>query len=199
MKPNPLSEIRLIGISGKLGSGKTSLAVYLQTLDPRIQKHSFAEKLREVLQVMTGVTPSETRSTDQKNRVLPGWDKSVGALLQDVGEAVRQTVHPDAWVLALDSEWQTAQRERGNSVVWVLDDVRHVNEAQWVLAQGGIMVRMEGDPAQVRARSNRNLDHISETALDDFKHFDAVLNSETYRNHWPAMYGELLRQLSERK
>jgi hypothetical protein len=198
MQQNPLRDIKLIGLSGKLGSGKTSLAIYLQTLDPRLERHSFAEKLRDVLETLTGLEPARTRSSAQKNSVPDGWDKSVGTLLQDIGESMRQGVHPDAWLLALAAEWRRAMEERGASLVWVIDDVRHVNEAAWIKRQGGVLIRLEGDPSGVRAQSNRDLGHISETALDEYGEFDAVLNTEKYKGRWPELYAEMIYQLRER-
>jgi hypothetical protein len=40
----------------------------------------------------------------------------------------------------------------------------------------GIMIRINGDPALVRANSNRDLNHISETALDNAD-FEYVINN----------------------
>ena len=189
-----LQRYRLIGISGKLGSGKSTLARYLQTLYPRMQRHSFAEKLREVLCCVTGLALDQTRTAAQKNAEPLGWNKSVGALLQDIGAALRERVHPDAWVLALFAEWAQSFED----AQWIVDDVRHVNEAERVRSEGGVLIRLEGDPADERARSTRNLQHESETALDEYAHFDVVIDTEQYINDWPGLVAEIERQLRER-
>jgi hypothetical protein len=191
MTEHPLQRYRLIGISGKIGSGKTSLARDLQSRQPSLEKHSFADKLRDVLCCVSGIAPSETRSAEQKNAVPDHWGKSVGTLLQDIGESMRQGVHADTWVLALFSRWSSDQR-------WVIDDLRHVNEAEGIRARGGLLIRLNGDPSGERARSTRNLEHPSETALDNYPHFDVIIDTELYVNQWDEMFEEIGRQLNEK-
>jgi hypothetical protein len=180
---NPLDQARLIGISGKIGSGKTTLANYLMQRYQGMTRESFAENLRRVLAVLTGVQPSETRTIEQKERLLVEWDATIGKLLQDIGEALRQGVNKDTWVLSLFSRFD-ASRDH-----WVLDDVRHINEADMIKKRGGILIRLEGDPMGARANSTRNLDHISETALDNYQGFDVVIN------RMDLLFEEIGRQL----
>ena len=52
-----------------------------------------------------------------------------------------------------------------------------LNEADAVSRYGGTLVRLVGDPGKVRANSTRDLNHISETALDNYQGFDL-----TYEN-----------------
>ena len=56
-------------------------------------------------------------------------------------------------------------------------DVRFPNEADWVLRNGGLLYRMEGDPAAVRATSQRDTTHASETALDAYTEWTAVIQN----------------------
>ena len=55
--------------------------------------------------------------------------------------------------------------------------MRFPNEADAVKSRKGLLVRIEGDPAKVRAKSTRDTSHISETALDNYSGFDY-----TYKN-----------------
>ena len=184
---------RVIGISGKLGSGKSSLAAYLSlhSVHANIERRSFAEKLREVLSLMTNIPVAQTRSTEQKEYVVPGWDKSVGQLLQDMGEGMRSTAHPDAWVLALFAYFEPSQSH------WIIDDVRFPNEADAIRRHGGLLIRLEGDPSGMRENTRRNLLHPSEVALDDYDDgFDAVINTEQFIDRWDAMCSEIERQVA---
>lgn len=188
---NALDQVRLIGISGKIGSGKTTLARYLMQRYEGMTRESFAENLRAVLAILTGVQPSETRSSEQKERLLVEWHATIGKLLQDVGESLRQGLNKDTWVLSLFSRFD-ASRD-----FWVIDDMRHINEADMIRKHGGILIRLEGDPKQVRANSTRDLNHISETALDHYD-FDVVIKTDDFIDDMNGLFDEIGQQLTRR-
>lgn len=47
-----LSTYKIIGISGKIGSGKTTLSNYLKEKYPNLQSRSFAENLRHIVSIL---------------------------------------------------------------------------------------------------------------------------------------------------
>lgn len=196
MDVHPLDQYKLLGISGKIGSGKTTLAHYIMILNPDMTRHSFAEKLRQVVSLMTNIPVERTRTSEEKNHIPPGWGKSVGTMLQDVGNAIRQGVHPDAWVLSLLTYFDQEDSEQRH---WVIDDVRYPNEADAIRERGGVLIRLNGDPGHTRKTSNRNLQHESETALDDYSHFDVIINTDQYESRLTELYTEIGRQLSALK
>lgn len=196
MTTNLFDSYRLIGISGKLGAGKSSLAEYLANKSSAqaepLERHSFADRLREVCSLMTNIPVDQTRTTAQKEYVVPGWDKSVGQLLQDMGEGMRVYGHQDAWILTLFAYFKP------DVARWVLDDVRFPNEVDAVKRHGGLVIRLEGDPNGIREKTLRNLSHPSETALDDYAGgWDAVINTELFIDRWDEMCAEIERQVRE--
>lgn len=187
-----LKKYRLIGISGKIGSGKTTLSQYLQTKYPDLKKRSFAERVREVLSIVANIPVEKTRTSEDKNVYLPEWEKTVGEMLQSIGtDAFRKEVHIDTWVISLFSEYTETD--------WIIDDVRYVNEADGIRKHGGILIRLEGDPGNIRDNSSRDLNHESETALDDYKHFDVVINTDNFINDEDGIFNRINDAILENK
>ena len=168
-----LADVPIIGISGKLGSGKTKLALYLRSLYEVLEPRSFAEILRQMTALFINRPIERLRSLDDKNTETC-MDMTVGVMLQKLGTEVGRQIHPDAWVRSL------AQHYKPGVSRWIIDDVRFPNEADWIKAQGGVVIRLEGDPGCVRATTSRDTNHPSETALDDYTGFNAVINTENF-------------------
>lgn len=160
----------IIGISGKLYSGKDTLAKfllkYIEETDNRYDLQSFARKLKEMGAFLTN-TPREWWFTQEgKNRYLPDWEMTVGQFQQKLGtEAMREGLHKDGWIISLMSEYQFYSK-------WIITDVRFPNEAEAVKCRGGVLIRIEGDPTGERKKSTRDLNHPSEISLDQYPNFD---------------------------
>lgn len=161
----------LIGLSGKIGSGKSTVADLMKLRKREYQIKAFAHKVKEITSLMTGVSLGACYSQEGKNTYLKDWGMTVGEFQQKLGtEAIRNNLHPDAWVLALFSDYTDNQH-------WIITDVRFPNEAVAIKSRGGILVRMEGDPVGVRANSKRDLNHASETSLDNYDHWDYIIQN----------------------
>lgn len=180
MEPINGAAIRVIGISGKIGSGKTSLAQFLSIMIPGLGVHSFADRLRDVVSIMTGI--KNTRSSAAKNTYLPDWGMTLGQLLQSVSQKMRE-VNPDTWVNALFSQL-------GADSFWVIDDLRYKNEAAAIKAAGGILIRLDGRLAL--ALDTRDPNHISETELDNYE-FDMIIGSDEIASNMAGVYNKIVR------
>lgn len=155
----------IIGISGKIGSGKDTLADFIIKNDPTFVKVSFAKKLKQIGAFMTGTKEELWFTQEGKNVYLPGWDMTIGQFQQKLGtEAIRVGLHPEAWVLSLFADLKPDSK-------WLVTDMRFKNEVKAVASIGGYTIRIDGDPAKVRANSTRDLLHPSEVDLDDYEHF----------------------------
>jgi hypothetical protein len=167
---------RLIGVSGKIGSGKDTVGGVLQLLFATHHPNGawdikkYAGKLKEVAEILTGIPKINFEIQQFKNTNLPEeWNKdgeamSVRTLLQKIGtEALRDSLHENVWVNALFADYNDSSH-------WIITDVRFPNEAEAIKKHGGIILRIERDvPAN---------DHLSETALDDYE-FDHVINNNS--------------------
>ena len=136
----------LVAFSGKIGSGKTTCAQYLETRYD-FKRVSFAHALKRIA----------------VNEF--GWDgkKDGGGrkLLQKIGEVARDYL-PNIWIEKLEE----SLFDVGGDFV-VIDDCRYVNEAEWVRSEGGFLVRID--------RHTEKDTHISETSLDEYEHFDSKI------------------------
>jgi hypothetical protein len=171
----------IIGISGKIGSGKSTLTKLLLSRTKDFEHKSFAGKLKYITHYMTGLDLDSMYTQEGKNTFLPEWGMTVGTFQQLLGtNAIRTGLHDKAWIISLFSDYNSDCK-------WIIDDVRFKNEAYAVKERGGFLIRIEGDPAKIRANSTRDMSHPSETDLDDFDEWDSLYknvgtlaNLETY-------------------
>lgn len=84
-------------------------------------------------------------------------------LLQLLGtECGRQIIHPNVWVNSTMADYKGGDN-------WVLSDVRFPNEAEAVRKRGGLLFRVN------RPSMESTDQHESETALDNYQHWDKVI------------------------
>jgi len=192
LKNSQLSKrVRLIGISGKIGSGKDTFAELLaEQLHGKVERHALADKLRLITEIISGIRMTTTHEAnkpfcneirnytqDQKNIVIKQFDKTIGETLQLVGtDLFRDNYDTDIWVKSFFNEELDTKLNNGKIIV--IPDVRFVNEADYILKEGGYLIRLEGDPMGVRENSLRDLNHISETNLDDYTNFSKVIYND---------------------
>lgn len=189
----------LIGISGKIGSGKDAFAdrfisKYNNKFKSNFIKRNFGHGVKYLTSYMTGIPEEKIFSRNIKSRYLPEWDMTVGEFFQKLGtDAVRNNLHPDSWVLTLLSNYD---KETDN---WIISDVRFKNEANKIKEYGGVLIRLEGDPVNLRTNEKRNVNHTSETDLDDYKDFDFVFVNKPPIENIDNMINKVLRKEKLRK
>lgn len=144
----------IIGIHGRIGSGKDTVAQMIQDVANEYYIKRFSGKLKEIVEILTGIPAKDLNDQKVKEQGLPFWDMTVRELLQRLGtEAVRDNLHKDAWVLALFADWLENSK-------WVIPDVRFPNEYKSIKDRGGVIIHIE------RGEQNGSKLHESEYALD---------------------------------
>ena len=164
----------IVGLSAKIGCGKTTLAQMLLERLPGWERVAFADCLKEEASRVFGY-PLEWNYSEAgkaiKVPVLPypsdqEWEgMTVRELLQWYGTDVCRAQDPGYWVKRM--------RERIAGLEHVLiDDVRFRDEADLVRELGGMLIRLEPFPGW---KPGPHAGHRSETALDTYLEWDLIL------------------------
>lgn len=135
-------KICLIGITGRAGSGKDTLA---QALCGKFgyRQYSFAEPIYNMLKTLPYAEHwNGNMARDEKEKVNAFYGKSTRQMLQTLGtEWGRLHVHPNIWVNILQDKLERKHAITGHSK-YVINDLRFPNEAELVRDLGGICVRV---------------------------------------------------------
>jgi hypothetical protein len=191
----------IIGINGKIGSGKDTVGKIIQylvankNLPKNMQYHSleeldngiepysnwkikkFAGKLKTIGSLLTGVPVKKFENQAFKEQQMPtSWGMTYREFLQKLGtEAMRDGLHTNVWVNALFADYNPVAKLKGADILpnWCITDMRFPNEMEAVVARGGITIRVvRPDMNSLQAMVPA---HASETALDEHTmHYDII-------------------------
>lgn len=159
----------VILISGKQGSGKTSLADNLAKQLFDIGRNPVRLRFANVIYQMHGEVMRVAALYG-----LPTKEKD-GSLLQLLGtEWGRATFGEDVWVRCLQNQVRSFGSRTG--AVFIIDDCRFPNELFGFPGAFSIRLNCDRDARKGRAHGWRETEtHQSETALDDCKDFSAEI------------------------
>lgn len=172
--------MKLLGISGRKGSGKTSLATRI-TLEPgygRVVRVAMAEPIKHIAVDILGLPPALVYGDDDAKQQLtqyyahdmPGFPRddysqlSVRRVLQILGTEIFRHMDSDIWIKTLFRRIATYDVD-----LVIVDDVRFANEADAIKRAEGKLVRL------LRHHANRSDNHVSENAVDDYEGWDLVV------------------------
>ena len=161
----------IIGISGKIGSGKSELVRVLRF--EGFLELNFSTKLKEAVALIFDVSLDRLYSRVGKETVDERWGLSPRFMLQRLGTEVGRNLHPDVWIYHV-AKTCTAFKE---NLKYVIGDVRFENEYKFVLSIGGVMWRIERPNSQEIEPNESN--HVSETEVELLPHHAFIANSGT--------------------
>lgn len=191
----------IIAISGKIGSGKDTVGKIIQYLElqstyPNVWKNNsfekfldfpnshtwksnfeikkFADKLKQIVSILTGIPVEDLEKQEVKDRVLEEeWDRKIGGifepnnvggltevfkiekmtvrqLLQKVGtDAMRNVIHPDVWVNALFADYNCYCGHTLNKCEIAHVEFENCKEPNWIITD--LLF-----PNELKAVENRN-------------------------------------------
>jgi len=168
----------IISISGKIGTGKDTVADIIQSITPYYnwEVKKFAGKLKVIAEILTGIPTRQFEDQEFKNQDMPlEWGMTYRDLLQKLGtDAMRNGLHKNVWVNALMADYKGQQNVDGSfsHPNWLITDTRFPNELEAAKTHNGIVIKV------VRESGNTiGTTHASETALDDYTKWDYVVDN----------------------
>lgn len=159
----------IVGIAGYVGAGKTSLSNYY-TQNHGFVRLSFADKIREVM-VVLGVPMEVLRDPilkEQPHSALCGC--SPRDFMEAFGKMARDKTGGKLWL----QQFALAAQPRPLVIV---DDVRHQNEADLILENGGYVFRLRVPGTQPRVPTDFKVDEL--TGVEDLTN----VHGETLLKH----------------
>lgn len=163
---------RLIGITGRAGSGKDTLADYLVRQFGYV-KYSLSKPIKDILNERFGWTEKDWENRAWKEAQMPHCGASVRNITinfsprswaQWLGTEVGRNIGgEDVWVNMMERAWRDLLEDRSMwaDALMVVPDVRFNNEARRIHELGGAVIRVVRDGvADVNA-------HVSELGISD--------------------------------
>lgn len=153
----------LIGICGRMGSGKDTVA---DTLVMRLsgKKQSFSAKLKEIAEDLFGIVKKDDRGRH---------------IYQVLGDKMRD-IDPDVWTNVVMKKYKSDMN-------MIISDVRYVNEAEAILEVGGTIIHLNVSDKIRKERIQKREgyiipekewremnSHSSETQVDEIAKMDEV-------------------------
>lgn len=173
---------KLIGFSGKIGTGKTTVCNILKDIIPNSEVASFATALRLEVEKLTDIpffvqkdnkndlaAKHCSRAGYRKlNQLIVGTELegqlnnlTIRKLLQWWGTEYRRKINPRYWLEKFSEYYQSDK-------IYLIDDVRFPDEADFIISGGGLVYRLELKEAEY------NDSHPTEIQMDNYQNFDNV-------------------------
>lgn len=151
---------RIIGLTGKAGVGKTTLAQYMVT-HTAAHLESFSTPLKKALAEMTGLPLSIFYDAQEKEQLVDWIGKTPRQMMQLFGtQFVRNMIHLDFWILRMK---QTLMAPLPAGCLFtVIDDIRFDNEADLIRDMGGVVIHLRRD---FNSACTGETGHISECPI----------------------------------
>lgn len=174
-----------IALTGKMRSGKSTVADILRYNHDFTFPFSFADKLKNIAAQLFPVEVSQGKPRE---------------LYQTFGQKMRE-IDPDIWVKHLAKSVEFEEK-RGDPYGIVIDDLRQPNEYEWAKANGFVIVRVNANEDTRLARANKNGDvfsvedlrHETEMHVDDFEADFDIWNDGDDKAELERQVGEIVKQ-----
>lgn len=177
--------LRLIGLVGYADTGKDTVRQQLE------QEHhfvglAFADPIRQMLRTLFTSNGIDEKYMDEREfkeatigELLTTHPISYRQMAQTLGTEWGRSLSPDFWT-CMAGAYIADQRQHGERL-FVISDVRFVNEAQWIKNAGGELWRIHR-PSATPVRP-----HSSETEIEHISADVLISNAGSLEDLWMAV------------
>lgn len=165
----------IIGLTGYIGSGKTTIADYIE-FRYGFPQYSFAGPIKEIAEILGFTQEQLNGSQEDKLAINQHWNISAREFLQKFGTEVCREFLPrvipemsDIWIKLFKIR---AQQEKNI----LISDVRFPDEAKAIHELGGVIIRI------TRQKNNSHMPHKSETYIDQIPADYEINNTGSLQN-----------------
>lgn len=189
----------IIGLNGRMQSGKDTVASILEAAYSNITRAAFADKLKDSAAAALKITREQLEDLKLYGEITvtgttAGSDEMMGhtisgrEYLQYYGtEAHREVFGDDFWVE------QVLDKPVTDGHILVVTDMRFPNEIEGVLNRGGIAVKIRREEAD-----NKPILHPSEQTLPD-EQFDYFLDNNGTKQDLISNVFEMVKWITENR
>ena len=151
-----------IAITGKMCSGKSTLAKYICSLDQRFEVYSFGQKVKDVASDIFQMDPQ------QKDRTL----------LTSIGTKMRE-IDPNVWTKYLI-------QQTNKTDFCIVDDLRYQNEYEYLVQNDFKIIQLHVSPELQEQRIKQMYPQNYQDHLDNRNH-SSELNTFQWLNNGPDL------------
>ena len=162
-------DIKILGITGKMFSGKDTVAEFIHFAFRNSRITSFAYPMKQMMIDYFGFTYDDLYTVEGKNRYNEFWGMTNREALQKIGtECFRNNFHVDTWLKTME-----VNIRNDLTPIIIIPDVRFLNEAELIHALGGSILKIVRDDV---VRDPNQMTHASETMIDQIPYDMLLVN-----------------------
>lgn len=164
-------DIKILGITGKMFSGKDTVAEFVHFAFRNSRITSFAYPMKQMMIDYFGFTYEDLYTVEGKNRYNEFWGMTNREALQKIGtECFRNNFHVDTWLKTME-----VNIINDLTPIIIIPDVRFPNEAELINSLGGSILKIVRDDV---VRDPSQMTHASETMIDQIPHDMLLVNDK---------------------
>lgn len=170
--------MKLIGISGKAGSGKDTVADYLFEKYGFL-KIAFADPLKSAASDIFGVNLGMFYDRDAKEEIISFWGKSPRQMAQDLGQQLKPVFGEDLWL----KRWFLSYQQMRDTDHVVVPDARFDLECAAIRQLGGTIIHLVRPGAGLQGELALHPSEAGVTRIDgDWTIVNDGTKEQLYRN-----------------
>lgn len=164
-------DLKILGITGKMFSGKDTVAEFLHFVFRNSRITSFAYPMKQMMIDYFGFTHDDLYTVEGKNSYNAFWGMTNRDALQKIGtECFRNNFHTDTWLKTME-----VNIINNPTKLIIIPDVRFPNEAELVHALDGSILKIVRDDV---VRDPKQMTHASETMIDQIPYDVLLVNNK---------------------